>query len=206
VSLARVLDGAARRAFPTADDAVEVFAAPARVRGAVFAFTSHLVVATDLPTDEVRAAAPSGDYTRWGQVASWIAARSGASALNGDVMLAGFGAERALPIDLEPVDGHEHPRVLRASRFRDDVAVWVTPDRAGVLVLGRGVAGRHELAFEVDPEARGRGLGRALAEAALALSPEGAAVWAQVHPGNAASLRAVLAAGLTPVGYEQLVV
>lgn len=206
MSLARVLDDAARGVFPPADDAVEVFGAPRQVSAAVFAFTSHLVVATDLPPDEVRAAAPSGDYTRWGQVASWIAARSGGSALNGDVMLAGFGDDRALPMDLEPADGHDHPRVLRASRFRDDVAVWVTPDRAGVLVLGRGVAGRHELAFEVEPAARGRGLGRALVDAAVALTPDGEAVWAQVHPGNAASLRAVLAAGFAPVGYEQLVV
>src|SRR5207245_372679 len=74
----------------------------------------------------------------------------------------------------------------------------------GVLVLGRGLTNRWEMAYEVDEAARGRGLGRALATAARTLLPPGTPIWAQVAPGNAASLRATLAAGYTPVGAEVL--
>ena len=97
-----------------------------------------------------------------------------------------------------------HPRVERARRYRNAVRVLCTDDAAGVLVVGRGVCDRWEVAFEVEPRARGRGLGRRLAAAARAIVPAGAFVWAQVAPGNAASLRAVLAAGYVPVGGEVL--
>jgi GNAT superfamily N-acetyltransferase len=73
-----------------------------------------------------------------------------------------------------------------------------------VLVIGRGLAGRWEAAFEVAPEARGQGLGRALAAAALHLIEPGQPLFVQVAVGNVASLRAVLAAGFTPVGAEVL--
>jgi hypothetical protein len=42
--------------------------------------------------------------------------------------------------------------------------------------------------------------------AARALIPAGTSIWAQVTPGNAASLRAFLAAGYQPVGSEALLV
>lgn len=74
------------------------------------------------------------------------------------------------------------------------------------MLTGRGVAGRWEVAVEVEPHARGRGLGRRLALAARHLVPESAMLWAQIAPGNAASVRALLAAGFTPVGAEALLV
>ncbi|MGY1734619.1 N-acetyltransferase family protein [Geodermatophilus sp. SYSU D00684] len=98
----------------------------------------------------------------------------------------------------------DHPRVTRALRHRTDVRVWATHDGAGVLVLGRGVAGRWEVSVEVDPAARGRGLGTALVAAAPSLVPGGAPLWAQVAPANTASLRAFLAAGYRAVGAESL--
>jgi RimJ/RimL family protein N-acetyltransferase len=61
-----------------------------------------------------------------------------------------------------------------------------------------------ECALEVPEDARGKGHGRRLARAALALVAPGSHVWAQVTPGNAASLRAFLAAGYHPVGSEAL--
>jgi GNAT superfamily N-acetyltransferase len=73
-----------------------------------------------------------------------------------------------------------------------------------VLVLGRGLAGRREVAFEVDPAARDRGLGRLLVAAARHLTPPGEPLFAQVAAGNAASLRVVAAAGFRPVGAEVL--
>jgi hypothetical protein len=98
----------------------------------------------------------------------------------------------------------DHPRVRRARRYRDGVSVWVTD--GGVLTLGRGLGGRWEVGLEVAAGRRGRGLGRALASAARHLTPDGRPVWAQIAPGNAASVRAFLAAGYRPVGMEALLV
>jgi hypothetical protein len=42
--------------------------------------------------------------------------------------------------------------------------------------------------------------------AADTLVPDGALLWAQVAPGNAASVRAILAARFAPVGAEALLV
>ncbi len=204
-SLATVFDDVARGAPPDADGSVEVFPAPPGLTAAVFAFTAHLVVATDVDRDVVAALAPAWDFDAWVRVADRIAGVRGRRALSGDVACCAVATARPIPLPLERDDAHEHPRVDRAARYRDDLAVYVTPDRDGLVTLGRGVAGRYEMAFEVEPQARGRGLGRALAAAALAIVPPGETVWAQVNPGNAASLRAVLAAGFTPAGYEQLV-
>jgi GNAT superfamily N-acetyltransferase len=85
-------------------------------------------------------------------------------------------------------------------RYRDDVRAWRA--EGGVVLLGRGLGGRWEVAIEVDPAERGRGIGRSLAIASRHLVPDGAALWAQVAPGNAASIRAFLAAGFRPVGAE----
>ncbi|MFC7720642.1 hypothetical protein [Nonomuraea recticatena] len=52
--------------------------------------------------------------------------------------------------------------------------------------------------------AQGRGAGRRLALAARRLCD--APLWAQIAPGNAASLRAFLAAGFAPMGAEALLV
>ncbi|WP_433337373.1 GNAT family N-acetyltransferase [Spirillospora sp. CA-294931] len=56
----------------------------------------------------------------------------------------------------------------------------------------------------VEPGARGRGLGRSLARAARHLAP--GPLWAQIAPGNAASVRCFLAAGFEAVGAEVLLV
>jgi GNAT superfamily N-acetyltransferase len=72
------------------------------------------------------------------------------------------------------------------------------------VILGRGLAGRLEVSVEVEPEHRGAGLGRAMAEAARALAAPGELLFAQVSPGNVASVRAFLAAGYRPVCGEVL--
>ncbi|MEV6488290.1 GNAT family N-acetyltransferase [Actinoplanes sp. NPDC051633] len=104
------------------------------------------------------------------------------------------------PISLKPADDIDHPRVMRARRYRTDVRAWTSEH--GILVVGRGLGGRWEAAFEVAEYARGNGHGRALATAARHLIPDGGPVWAQCAPGNAGSLRALLAAGYVPMGSE----
>jgi GNAT superfamily N-acetyltransferase len=119
-----------------------------------------------------------------------------------DAVLVAPTASRLL--DLVPVHDLDHPRVRRALHHRTDVRVWTTADGAGLLTLGRGVAGRWEVSLEVDPAARCRGLGTALAASAPAFLPDGGPLWAQVAPANTASLRAFLAAGYRPVCAEVL--
>ena len=97
----------------------------------------------------------------------------------------------------------------RARRYRPDAVVYADRERGepdGVLVVGQGVAGRWEMAFEVAPAARGRGIGRRLAATAASFVPEGQPVFAQVAPGNPSSVRACLAAGYVAVGAEVLFV
>ena len=121
-----------------------------------------------------------------------------------DVVLLAEPLAGASQIELTRLTDHQHPRVTRALRFRSDVQVWTCEH--GILVLGRGLAGRWEVAVEVSPDARNNGYGRAMAAAARHLVPEGRPVWAQIAPGNASSLRAFLAAGYEPVGSEVLLV
>ncbi|MFC6713744.1 hypothetical protein [Branchiibius cervicis] len=111
----------------------------------------------------------------------------------------------AQPLDesatlVERHDLDDHPRVRRARELRSQVKVF--GDARSVLVLGRGIAGYLEAAFEVDPALRGQGLGRELLLEARRLSDE--PVLVAVSPGNVASTRAALAAGYFPVGAVQL--
>lgn len=121
-----------------------------------------------------------------------------------DLLLLGTALDGAPEPPLSRAAVSDHPRVLRAHRYRNDVRVWTTP--GGLLILGRGLAGRWEAAVEVDEGARNAGLGRRLAIAARRLSPAGRPIWAQVAPGNATSVRAFLAAGYLPAGAEALLV
>ncbi len=82
--------------------------------------------------------------------------------------------------------------------------LYTTDDAAGVLIVGRGICDRWEIGYEVAPGTRGRGLGRRLVTAARGLMPDGEPVWAQVAPGNAASLRSTMAGGFVPVAAEVL--
>jgi RimJ/RimL family protein N-acetyltransferase len=113
-------------------------------------------------------------------------------------------AERAAAVEeLTEFTDHTHSRIQRAWRYRDAVRAYADP-YGGLVVIGNGLAGRLECALEVPEAARGKGHGRHLARAARALIPADAHIWAQVSPGNAASLRTFLAAGYTPVGSEAL--
>src|SRR6266508_4150540 len=96
-----------------------------------------------------------------------------------DAVLA-FTAHHVVVADVDPElvaawlpDADRHERVARALHHRAGVEVWSDPEQAGMLLLGRGLAGRRELAFEVEPARRNRGLGRRLVAAARHLTPPG---------------------------------
>jgi GNAT superfamily N-acetyltransferase len=209
VSLADVLRAAAERRHPEPDGSVDVMPQHGRAAGVV-AFSAHFVVSADVDHQWVRDQLPPGDYSAplGARFLVALADRIGADIGSVDAVLSatGRGDSRAeeLADGLEEIEAREHPRVVRALRYRDDVRVWRTPEGSGHVIVGRGLADRWETAFEVEPAARGHGLGRRLAAAATALVPAGEPVWAQVAPGNAASLRTVLAAGYEPVCGEVL--
>jgi GNAT superfamily N-acetyltransferase len=193
---------------PPADGAVEVLPQPPGPVAGVLSFTAHHVVAADVDPAWVRSrldgaglSAPMG-----APFLADLGEHLGREPGTVDVVLVATGDGRPPDLPLVAVDPDpDHPRAARADRYRTSLRAWQTPDGTGLLLVGRGLAGRWEAAFEVDPGARGRGLGRALAAAAVGLVPAGEALWVQVAPGNAASVRAVLGAGrLTPVGGEVL--
>jgi GNAT superfamily N-acetyltransferase len=202
-----LLDAAARGRPPEPDGRVVVLgAAPGPVH-AVVGFPFHNVVAADVDPDLVQSrldpddpgAALKADFLAW--LSGRLGARSGAV----DVVLTRVDGPKGNVIDLVPRDDlADHPRVQRAARYRTDLRVCTDPTGAGLAVVGRGLAGRWEVAFEVEPAARGQGLGRRLAAAAITLVPTGEALFVQTAPANTASLRALLAAGFQPLGGEVL--
>jgi GNAT superfamily N-acetyltransferase len=184
---------------------VTVLPAPLGARAVVVGGSAWHVVAAEVDPAWVRSAvahdpiaAPLG-----ARFLAALADRVGAEPGSLDAVLIAPPAPAEVAVELVPAEV-DHPRVRRALEHRSDVRIWSTPDGAGVLVLGRGVAGRWEVSMEVDPSARGRGLGTALITAAPALVPDGGSLWAQVATANTASLRAFLAAGYRPVCAEVL--
>jgi GNAT superfamily N-acetyltransferase len=211
-TLADILRGIERGVFPAPDLSVTVDPAPSDRESCVVAFTGHIVVAADVHPAWVAERIPPGDLSAplnppflyaleqlTGRRVNAIDAMLLAPALVDPV-------ERAAAVNgLTELTDHEHPRVERAWRYRDDVHVYA--DSFGGLVLtGVGLAGRLECALEVPEGERGKGHGRRLARAARALIPPTAHIWAQVTPGNAASTRTFLAAGYQPIGSEALLV
>jgi hypothetical protein len=201
-----VLAAAADGQLPPPDGQVEVYPGLPGKAAAVIAFPAHFYVLAPADPQWVRAQLPPGDYSAplgarfLVSLADHIGAHIGAN----DAVLATRADGREIGLELREITGGSHPRVRRAHRYRAEVRAWQTGDGLGHLVLGRGLAGRWEVSYEVEPAARGRGLGRALAAAALGLLPAGTPVFAQVSPGNSVSLRATLAAGYRPIGGEVL--
>jgi len=177
---------------------------------AVIGFTAHHVVAMAVDEDVIRTrlrgsdlGAPlSANFLLF--LAGWVGVEPGSL----DLLLGATAAATDGGCDVWRRDDlAEHPRIERASRYRPQLAVYAdceTGEPDGVVTIGRGLAGRWEMAFEVRDGARGRGLGRRLATTALGLVPEGEPVFAQVAPANVASVRACLAAGFETIGAEVL--
>ncbi|MET9221000.1 GNAT family N-acetyltransferase [Streptomyces sp. NPDC003300] len=231
-SLRSLLDAAARGDFPPADGTVTFVAQPSARDAGVIAFTAHTVVFADIadasgtagtgstgstagtaecpaPEDTgagLRALLPPDDLSAPlnPPFLTALCARTGRVVNNLDLLALAARLPGPPPLPLTETTDRSHPRIVRALQHRDDVRAWTAP--GGTVLIGRGVAGRWETAVEVDPDARGKGLGRLLALAARHLVPDGAPLWAQIAPGNAASVRAFLAAGFAPVGAEALLV
>lgn len=202
--LASVLRDAAMGRFPPANGKVTVLPPPSPRDSGVIGFTAHAVVFTDADPAWVRACLPADDLSRPLSPAFLhaLSAQTHREAHTIDMLCVAFPQSGQPGTALSPEPDLAHPRIARAMRYRDDVRAWRSD--GGVVLIGRGVAARWEVAIEVDPGYRGRGLGRALASAARHLVPDGMPVWAQIAPGNAASVRAFLAAGFRPVGAEAL--
>lgn len=197
--LHRALLRAADGLFPETDGRVEVCAPMAGDHHAVVEFTGHAFVVTDRHPDEVLARGADGfggasqpDLLRWLVGADgWIGSH--------DAVLVGRGiGGGTLP---ERSDLEEHPRVQRSRAHRRSVRTYA--DETGLVTIGRGLVDRLEVSVETfGPQPAGSG--RQLIGEALGLVPAGEVVFAQVAPGNAASLRAFLSCGFTPIGAETL--
>jgi hypothetical protein len=193
--------------YPSFDGLTEVVPRPAGALAAVLAFTGHHIVAADVDHAWVAARCPSGDLLAplRPHFLTALGEQVGRAPSSISLVLAAQSVPARRDLPVEPIDPDQvHPRVARAQRLRADVRVFQTPDGSGLLTVGRGLAGRWEAGFEVILEGRGRGGGRALAAASRQLIPEGDAIFMQVAIGNIASLRAILAAGFTPIGSEVL--
>jgi ribosomal protein S18 acetylase RimI-like enzyme len=200
--LAAILDAAADGRFPPVDGRCEVL--PPDVGGlrAVVAFTGHTYVLADVEVAELAARGADGYGGASKPPVVQLLAGTGGQVGSLDVVLVTAGSPGpSLP---RRADLDDHPRVHRAAGYRTDLAVY--GDDVGLVVLGRGVAGRREISVELlDPGASGQGHGRRLIRAGLARLRPGERCWAQVAPGNAASLRAFLACGFVPVCSEVLI-
>jgi GNAT superfamily N-acetyltransferase len=193
---------AAANKFPPDDAEVTLLPAPPGLaRAAIFATPRHHIVAADVTSTWVKATL---DGTLAAAMSpSFLASLERKTDLHADsidIVLAASGIDG--PSKLEPIDDLDHPRLHRARRCRTDIRAFRTED--AFVVLGRGAAERLEIAIEIDPAARGRGLAREALTRARRLADEGEPIFAQVAPGNVAAVRAFLAAGFRPIGGEVL--
>jgi hypothetical protein len=178
-----VFTAAADGPLPSPDGQVEVHPGQPGKAAAVVAFPAHFYVLAPVDPRWVEETLPPGDYSARGSRWRWRIASARTSALatpcSPRSRLAAFAHGRDGGVAPDEITDGAHPRIRRAHRYRDDVRAWRTNDGLGHVVLGRGLVGRWEVSFEVEHAARGRGLGRELAAAALGLLPAGTPVFAQ---------------------------
>lgn len=196
--------------FPPADGAVEVVVTDRPGHLAIVEFTGHSMLLADADADvgrihqEVTALGADGfGGASHPDVKRYLAGVDRSIESFDAVLVAQGRAESPDSVGLkERKDLDDHPRVIRSRRHRDHVRVL--GDDTGLVTIGNGVVERVEISVELFSP-HGAGNGRRLIDAAVSVAPAGP-VWAQVSPGNAASLRAFLSCGFTPIGAETLIV
>lgn len=199
-----VLIAAAEGRFPPTDGAVDVMPPDDAGTWAVVEFTAHAYVLGDVDAADLAGRGADG----FGRAAHpdllrYLAGAEGWIGCHDAVLVRRAGPTGRHPLPLVD-NGDDHPRALRARRHRRRVTV--RSDGTGLAVVGSGLAGRTEISVELyDRSQGGAGNGRRLILAALAAMEPGEWCFAQVSPGNAASLRAFLACGFTPIGAEVLI-
>ena len=208
--LAELITAAADGRFPEADGGWRRVPPWRPGLEAIIAFTAHavLAVAPDITDQRLISLGVNG----FGGAADprLITALAGPDGWidSLDMLMAGRGTGRAgePPRLVGRPDLATHPRAAFAVRLRDQVRPMGYADRSrGALALiSCGIAGLTELSFELEPQRRGQGGGSELVRDALTAIPAGQLVMAAVAPGNAASVRALLAAGFVPLGSLQL--
>jgi len=208
--LAALIAAAAAGRFPAADGGWQRVPPWHPELEAVFAFTGHAVFAvrpdiTGRLLDSLGADGFGGAHdprliTALAGSDGWIDSL--------DLLLAARGTGRpgGPPALVDRPDLAGHPRAELAASLREQPRVlgYQDPRRSALAVLSRGIAGLTELSFELEPGHRGTGGGAQLVGNALSAVPAGQLTVAAAAPGNAASIRSLLAAGFTPLGSLQL--
>jgi GNAT superfamily N-acetyltransferase len=208
--LADLITGAAAGRFPAPDGGWRRVPPWRPGLEASFAFTGHSVFAVAPDVTDERLAALGADGFGGAQDPRLITALAGPGGWIDclDMVLAGRGSgQPGQPPRLTGrPDLAAHPRAVFAAQTRDQARPLGYPGRrrSALAVISRGIAGLTELSFELEPGRRGRGGGTQLVRDALTTVPSGQLVLAAVAPGNAASVRALLAAGFVPLGSVQL--
>jgi hypothetical protein len=208
--LAGLIAAAAAGRFPAADGSWQRVPPWRPGLEAVIAFTGHAVFAvrpdiTDSLLDSLGADGYGGAHdprliTALAGPGGWIDSL--------DILMAarGTGRQGVTPALADRPDLASHPRAQFAGAIRHNPRVvgYQDPHRSALAVISTGIAGLTELSFELEPGHRGTGDGAKLAHDVLSAVPASQLAVAAVAPGNAASLRALLAAGFKPLGSLQL--
>jgi FR47-like protein len=204
--LSTLLHEAVLGRFPPSDGTVRVLPAPPGPSDAVVAFSAHNVIAADLDEQEVLDHLPSADpgAPMSAEFLAWLAGRLRTQAGMLDLVMAAPAPDpnEDLPELILRPDLLDHPRLARSRQYRTDLRCFSDREKRALIVLGRGLAERQEMGIEVKPEFRGSGLGRVIARATVRVAAAGEPLFAQISPGNVASVRAFLSAGYRPICAE----
>jgi hypothetical protein len=208
--LAELITAAAGGEFPDADGGWRRVPPWRAGLEAIVCFTGHAVLAVRPDVPDRRLAALGADGFGGAHDPRLITALAGPDGWidSLDMLMASRGTGRAgvAPRLTDRPDLATHPRAMFAAGIRDHTRLMGYPDprRSALAVVSRGIAGLTEVSFELEPSRRRAGGGAELVRDALSAIPSGQLAVAAVAPGNAASVRALLAAGFVPLGSIQL--
>jgi hypothetical protein len=157
--LAALLARVAAGQYPPPDGGVTILPQPSPRDAGVLSLTAHAVIFTDAEPGFdrwVRAQLPDGDLAapmslRFLQT---LGVRTGRRANTIDLLCLAGSRPGPPAISLSPAPAACHPRGARALMYRDDVRAWRAD--GGVMVIGRGAAGRWRSPSRWIPAAVGR--------------------------------------------------